>query len=76
MARYRSTDVWRVLLSQQFEIEGDTSATAIGVFTPQGHAFLIPVSSSGYVVAEVLEQILADRWVPADFLVGLERLPD
>ena len=63
MARYKEADVYAFLNQHGCEYEGDRYATGQAWFTRDGHPFTIPDPVNGYFDADVIDAIVADRWL-------------
>ena len=63
MARYRELDVFAFLTEHGCEFDGDTYRIGMGWFAPDGLPFTTPSPEDGYFDAEVIDQIMADRWI-------------
>lgn len=63
MARYREEDVLLFLRQHGCEYEGDRFEIGMGWYGPDGIPFTIPDPQDGWLDADVIDQILADRWI-------------
>ena len=63
MAWYRAEDVIRCLLEHNFEYEGDRFGIGIVWFASDGMPFTLPDPQEGWFDADVIDEILSDRWI-------------
>lgn len=63
MAFYREADVLLFLERHGCEFEGDRFAIGMGWFAPDGMPFTLPDAVDGWMDADVVDLILADRWI-------------
>jgi hypothetical protein len=75
MARYVYADLRNYLIVQGCCTEGDAFETGTGWYTADWMPFTVPSPIEGYVDADVIDAILADRWVRTG-PVPLKRYPD
>ena len=63
MARYRIADVFRFLNEQVCVPSGDRLSGGIAFVTPTGHGFTLPVYDAEWIDADLVDDILANRWI-------------
>ena len=75
MARYRYADLRTYLISRGCHTEGDAFEAGTGWFQPDWMPFTLPSPVDGWVDADVVDLILADRWICVG-VAPLQRYPD
>ena len=63
MARYLAGDVITFLRVHGCEHDGDRISIGMGWFAPDGHPFVLPDPVDGYFNADLVDEILRDRWI-------------
>lgn len=63
MARYRVDDVLLFPKQHGCDYEGDRYLIGMGWFAPDGMPFTLPDPQDGWFDADVVDLILADRWI-------------
>lgn len=75
MARYRDAELYDLLYSIGCVFDGEETEISQVWYTGSGHVFTLPKPNDGWLDADVIDLILADRWLPKP--VGLPtRHPD
>lgn len=64
MGRYRDRELFEVLYGIDCHFDGDETETGQIWYTSSGHVFTIPKAIEGWFDADVIDRLLADRWLP------------
>jgi hypothetical protein len=75
MARYRYADLRNFLVVQGCCTEGDAFEIGTGWYTADWMPFTLPSPVDGFVDADMVDLILADRWIGTG-APSLQRHPD
>lgn len=64
MAKYKADELHSVLYGIDCFLDGEETETGQVWYTPNGYILFLPKPSDGWYDADVIDIVLADRWLP------------